>query len=129
MAQIKIYGRQDQLQPIKSRLSDIVHACVVEVLKVPLEKRFHRFFSLDAADFYYPADRTEKYIIIEINMMSGRTVETKKRLIKLLFAAISAELEISVADIEITIQESPPENWGFRGQTGDEIKLDYKVEI
>ena len=129
MAQIKIYGRKDQLSPIKARLSDAIHACVVEVLKVPLEKRFHRFFLLDANDFYYPSARSEKYIIIEINMISGRTIQTKKRLIKLLFEKISVELEISVADIEILIQESPPENWGFRGQTGDEIRLNYKVEI
>ncbi len=129
MAQIKIYGREDQLPSIKARLSDTIHACIVEVLKVPLEKRFHRFFPLDANNFYYPADRTEKYIIIEINMMSGRTVATKKRLIKFLFETISVELGMSVADIEITIQESPPENWGFRGQTGDEIQLDYRIEI
>lgn len=129
MAQIKIYGREDQLQSVKSRLSDTIHSCVVEVLKVPLEKRFHRFFPLDSNDFYYPTDRSERYVIIEINMMSGRTVATKKRLIKLLFETISAELEMSVADIEILIQESPPENWGFRGQTGDEIQLGYRIEI
>ena len=103
MAQIKIYGLKDQLQPIQARLSDAIHACVVEVLKVPMEKRFHRFFPLDAADFYYPADRSEKYIIVEINLMSGRTIATKKRLIKLLFETIAAELEMPVADIEITI--------------------------
>lgn len=129
MAQIKIYGRRDHLNSIKAPLSDAIHACVIEVLAFPADKRFHRFFPLEAEDFYYAPDRSEKYIIIEINMMSGRTIETKKRLIKLIFEKISREFAMSVADIEISIHESPPENWGFRGQTGDEIQLNYCVEI
>lgn len=76
MAQIKIYGRKDQIHSLKARLSDAIHACVVEALKVPTEKRFHRFFLLDADEFYYAPDRSEKYIIIEINMIAGRTLET-----------------------------------------------------
>lgn len=32
-------------------------------------------------------------------------------------------------DVEITIIESPACNWGFRGVTGDEAKLNYKVII
>ena len=129
MSQIKIYGLKENLDSIKVQLSDVIHQCIVEVLKISEKKKFHRLFPLNSDNFYYPSDRSEKYIVIEINMMSGRTIETKKRLIKLLFEKISAELEISVADIEILIQESPPENWGFRGQAGDEIQLDYKVEI
>ena len=129
MSQIKIYGHKDQIHPIKSRLSDTIHNCVVEVLKIPIDKRFHRFVALESDDFIHPSDRSQNYVIIEIDMMSGRTTETKKRLIKSLFEKISAELEISVADIEILIRESPPCNWGFRGQTGDEIQLNYQLEV
>ena len=129
MSQIKIYGLKQQLDPIKKQLSDVIHACVVEVLALPVDKRFHRFFPLDAENFYYAPDRCERYLVIEINMMSGRATETKKRLIKRLFEKISSEFEMSVADIEISIHESPPQNWGFRGQTGDEIQLNYSVKI
>ncbi len=31
--------------------------------------------------------------------------------------------------IEICIQEAPSSHWGFRGMTGDEILLDYKLEV
>jgi phenylpyruvate tautomerase PptA (4-oxalocrotonate tautomerase family) len=31
-------------------------------------------------------------------------------------------------DVEITIHESPKENWGIRGKPGDELSLSYKVE-
>lgn len=129
MAQIKIYGIAEHLNPVKAQLSDVIHACVVEALQFPPDKRAHRFFPLDPSDFYYPAGRTDRYIILEISMFEGRTVETKKRLIRLLFERITEALEISVQDIEITITETPRHNWGFRGLPGDEIGLNYKVDV
>lgn len=129
MAQIKIYGLQAQLNPIKRQLSDVIHTCVVDALQFPKDKRAHRFFPLDVADFFYPAGRTTGYTIIEITMMTGRTVETKKRLIRLLFDRIEATLGIAQHDLEICITESPPYQWGFRGMHGDEIQLDYKVNV
>jgi len=129
MAQIKIYGLKGQLNPIKAQLSDVIHSCVVDALVFPQDKRAHRFFPLDVDDFYYPAGRTTRYTIIEISMFEGRTVETKKQLIRLLFERVDQTLGLSPADLEITITETPKHNWGFRGQPGDEISLNYKVEV
>lgn len=129
MAQVKIYGLRDQLDPIKRKLSDIVHASIVEALEYPADKRFHRFFPLDAADFFFAAERTDRYTIIEISMFEGRTTEAKKQLIRLLFQRLSTELDIATQDIEITISETPRHNWGIRGLPGDELALNYKVNI
>lgn len=127
MAQIKIFGLRAQLNPIKRKLSDCVHSCVVEALSFPPEKRFHRFMSLDAEDFLFPPDRSERYIIIEIAMFAGRSVEVKKKLINLLYERLQQQLDFAVADIEITITETPRSNWGIRGQPGDELMLNYKI--
>ncbi len=62
-------------------------------------------------------------------MFEGRSVETKKNLIRLLFGRTQRELDLAPADLEVTIMETPTHNWGFRGQPGDEIGLDYKVEV
>ncbi len=129
MAQIKIYGIKDQLNPIKSQLSDVIHSCVLDALAFPKDKRAHRFFPLEAEDFYYPDGRTPRYTIIEISMFEGRSIETKKKLIHLLFERIQQTLNIRPEDLEVTITETPKHNWGFRGQTGDEISLNYKVEV
>ncbi len=129
MAQVKIFGLAHSLEPIKKKLSDAIHSCVVEALDFPPEKRFHRIFPMQPEDFLFPQDRSERYLIIEISMMVGRTVDTKKRLIRLLFERIRADLGIAFADLEVTIYEIPKCNWGFRGQIGDEIALNYKVEI
>ena len=129
MSQIKIYGLRSSLSPIKDQLSEVIHECVVEVLKFPKNKRAHRFINLEKEDFYYPEGRTDAYIIIELLMIEGRTVPTKKRLIHRLFQEISQQIGISTTDIEICILESPAHNWGFRGKTGDEVDINYTIEV
>lgn len=51
------------------------------------------------------------------------------QLIKTLFEQIEKQLGISPVDIEITIKEQPAHCWGFRGITGDEAKLNYKINV
>ena len=129
MAQIKIYGIKENLQPLRKQLSEVIHGCVMEALQFPADKRAHRFFAMDREDFLYPEGRTDAYTIIEITMLSGRSVAAKKKLIRLLFDNIRDQIGISHQDIEICIQESPAENWGFRGMHGNEIRLNYKIDV
>jgi hypothetical protein len=128
MVQTKIYGLREHLDPIKSQLSDIIHACVVEALQYPADKRAHRFFPLDRSDFFYPDGRSDRYTIIEFSMIEGRSVEAKKQLMRLLFERVQP-LGISTQDLEMTIFETPKHNWGFRGLPGDEHQLNYKIEV
>jgi phenylpyruvate tautomerase PptA (4-oxalocrotonate tautomerase family) len=129
MAQIKVYGIRQHLNPVKATLSDVIHSCVVEALQFPVTKRAHRFFPMDAEDFYFPASATARYTLIEISMFEGRSVEAKKHLIRLLFERVCAEVGRLPSEVEVTITETPRHNWGFRGLPGDEISLQYKVEV
>ena len=126
---IIIYGIREQLDPIKAQLSDVIHGCMQSALGMPEDKRAHRFIPLAKEDFYYPGGRSDAYTVIEINLMQGRSVEAKKNLIKTLFAEIENQLGIPPVDVEITIQEQPDHCWGFRGITGDEAKLNYKINV
>lgn len=126
---IVIYGIRHRLDPIKARLSAVIHGCMMDVFGLPEDKRAQRFMPMDAEDFYAPGGRSDAYTVIEINMMAGRTAETQKALIKQLFANIEAELGIAPADVEIILKEQPPHCWGFRGMTGDEARdLTYRVD-
>ncbi|MCG8489478.1 MAG: tautomerase family protein [Chromatiales bacterium] len=126
---IRIYGIKEKLNPVKAILSNVINQCMVEALSFPENKRAHRFLPMDKGDFFYPDGRTDAYTVIEISMMEGRSVEAKKRLIHLLFQRLESEVGIAPIDVEITITESPACNWGFRGITGDEADLDYKINI
>lgn len=129
MAQVKVFGLKESINPMKSTLSDVIHSCVVDAFQMPMDKRFHRFFPMDMDDFYYAPGRTSRYTIVEISMFEGRSVEAKKKLIRLLFQRIEDTLGISPQDIEITITETPKSNWGIRGLPGDELELNYKVNV
>jgi len=127
---IVVYGIKENLNPIKSKLSDVIHKSMQSVLGMPEDKRAHRFIPMDKSNFCYPGGRSDNYTVIEINMMEGRQIDTKKALIKSLFSEIESELNISPVDIEITIKEQPKHCWGFRGITGDEVKdLKYRVNV
>ncbi len=126
---IRIYGIHEHLTPIKAKLSDVINQCMVDALAFPENKRAHRFIPLQADDFYYPEGRSDAYTVIKISMMEGRSIEAKKTLIHLLFERVEQAVGISPIDVEITITESPACNWGFRGMTGDEATLDYKVNV
>ena len=78
MAQFKIFGRDDVLRPLRTALSDTVHAAAVDILGLPATKRFHRFFPMTAEDFPTPEGRSKKYTVMEVLMSTGRTAETTK---------------------------------------------------
>jgi phenylpyruvate tautomerase PptA (4-oxalocrotonate tautomerase family) len=126
---IIIYGIRERLDPIRQRLSDAIHSCLKEVLGMPEDKRAHRFIALPREDMFFPGGRTDAYTVLEINMIQGRTERTKKTLIRKLFAVLEAEVGLSPVDVEITIHEQPAHCWGFRGMTGDEAKLNYRIDV
>jgi phenylpyruvate tautomerase PptA (4-oxalocrotonate tautomerase family) len=127
---VVIYGIDEKLNPIKAKLSEVIHGCMMSALGMPEDKRAHRFIPMSKDNFYFPGGRTDAYTVIEINMMAGRKIETQKKLIKSIFHEIENQLSISPVDVEIIIKEQPAHCWGFRGMTGDEANdLKYKVNV
>lgn len=129
MPQIKIYGLQNNIEPKRAALSAAIHEALMEAIGTPEVKRFQRFFMLSAGNFIFPSDRSNNYTIIEIIMFEGRSIEVKKNLIRLLYFKIEQATDIIPQDLEITILETPKCNWGIRGIPGDELKLNYQVDI
>ncbi|MBB2913431.1 phenylpyruvate tautomerase PptA (4-oxalocrotonate tautomerase family) [Streptosporangium becharense] len=128
MPQIKFYGRRDVWSDRRQELSDTVHGCLVDVWRLPQDKRFHRFLLLDPEDMIC-SQRGERYVIVEILGFTGRSDEAKRELIRALFARAEKDLGLSVDDLEVVILESPKVNWGIRGVPGDELELAYPVTV
>ncbi|CAM2009208.1 tautomerase family protein [Acanthopleuribacter pedis] len=126
---IVIYGVKEALNPRKAKMSDLLHQCMQQVLGMPEDKRAHRFIPMDSDDFYAPGGRSAAYTVIEINMMAGRSPETIKALIKAIFRAFEDGLGLAPVDVEITVNEQPAHCWGFRGITGDEARLNYRIDV
>ena len=129
MAQVKVYALRATLEAHRQDLSDAIHESVVEAFHYPEEKRFQRFFPLAPEDFVYPRDRSERYTVIEISVFEGRSVEAKKALVQALYRNAARRCGLDPVDLEVTIVESPRENWGIRGVPGDELAIGYDVEV
>jgi phenylpyruvate tautomerase PptA (4-oxalocrotonate tautomerase family) len=128
MAQIKIYLRGERLAASRKAVSDALHAGVTGVLGLPAGKRCHRFLPLEAEDFIYPADRSDRSTIIDVSLFEGRTAKTKKAFIRAIFQRRETDAGISPRDVELTLFETPKANWGIRGQPADELAPNCKVE-
>ena len=86
--------------------------------------------SCSSTRLYPPAPgRSDDDTIIEISAFEGRSVEAKKLLVALLFERLHREAGIARVNVEITITETPRHNWGLRRVSGDELALDYVVEV
>lgn len=129
MSQIKIYALNETIELHRDNLSKAIHQALVEELKYPEAKKFQRFIPLESPNFVYPVDRSKSYVIIEVSMFDGRTKDTKKAFVKSLFKNINDLCGIDLNDVEITIFETPKENWGIRGKNADELQLNYKVKV
>lgn len=126
---IKVYALKSTLEGNTDEFSKIINSCLIEALKFPENKKSQRFIMLDKSEFYYPEGRSDSYTLLEISMMQGRSKNSKKELIKLLFQWFKEFLHIDPIDLEIIITEQPVENWGFRGMSGDEAQLNYKINV
>jgi phenylpyruvate tautomerase PptA (4-oxalocrotonate tautomerase family) len=129
MAQVTVFGRRDVHAGQRMAISEAIHMAAREALQLPAGKRFHRFCWLDADDFLYPDDRSARYLIVEVSMFAGRSVEAKKAFLRGIVANLGDACGIAPQDIEITITETPRENWMIRGVPGDELPLPYTVEV
>ena len=128
MAQFKIYGHEQFLRSSAEAISKAIHRASVESLGLPVEKRFHRLLPLEPWQFIAPADRSEKYLIIEVMMFEGRPEETVKAFYKQLLSNLEIDCGVMAQDIELVITESPRKNWLIRGLPADELQLNYRVD-
>lgn len=127
MAQVKIYGNRSVWGERRAEVSDAVHAAVVGAWRLPADKRFHRFVLLADGDLVVP--RSDAYLMIEIVAFTGRSREAKRELIRRMYDDVAPALGLDAADLELVVLEAPAESWGIRGRSGDELALNYTVEV
>lgn len=127
MAQVKIYGNRSVWDARRAEVSDALHAALVATWQLPQDKRFHRFLLLDDGDLVAP--RSDAYLVVEVVCFAGRSQEAKRALVAAMYDDVAPALGLAADDLELVVIESPRENWGIRGRSGDELALTYRVEV
>jgi 4-oxalocrotonate tautomerase family enzyme len=130
MPLVKITLRTGTSHEYRAAILDGVHAALVEAFRIPDADRHQMVFELDADHFEIPANKTDKFVVIEIIAFLGRSYEAKKAL----YAAIVRNLEkapgIPGNDVLIIIHEPPAGNWGVRGgKPASEVDLGFKIDV
>lgn len=110
----------------KAIMNSVMDA-IVETLKLVPDDRSVSFIS------YKPELFTMKppyWLFIEIALFSGRSKAIKKLLYQNILQRLHIQCGVDKQSVMIMLNEQPKENWGLRGGIpGDEIDLDYQVEL
>lgn len=129
MPLVKISIRKGRSDSEKKKLLDLVHSSLVDSFKIPDSDRVQRIYEFNDDEFEIPSDRTNKFTIIEITIFPGRSLETKKKLYKLIFYQLK-KLGYQDNDAVVVLHEPELNNWGVRGGlSGSEVDLGFNLKV
>lgn len=113
----------------KDRMIAALHESMVECLKIPEHDKLIRFFVHEPEDFVVPPGCSENYVLVEISLFSGRSLDAKRALYESVVSKFT-EIGISKKDIFIVLHDVPRDNWGIRGGIpASEVDLGFKIEV
>ena len=128
MPSTRIETRRGWLGAQRREVLEAVQRALMAGILIPENDRCIRLVEVDADAMIVPPHVGERYVVIEISLFTGRSIEAKRRL----YAALMTELKpfgLAAHDIKVILHEVPRENWGLRGQPGSEIELGFKVDV
>jgi phenylpyruvate tautomerase PptA (4-oxalocrotonate tautomerase family) len=121
MPLVTLTTRQGKSTAFKSAVLDTVHGALV-ASGVPEKDRFQQVLELGAEDFRfdreYPdlgAQRTEDFVLIEILLSVGRSVEIKRKILADIVAGLSRNPGLDPDNVMVCFKETRRENWSFGG--------------
>ena len=100
------------------KIGDLVYIAMEEELSVPKDDKFqiitkHDDTELNIPESYLGIKYTNKIVIIQITLNSGRSTELKQKLYKRIAEDLNKELDIRKEDVFISLVEVAKENWSF----------------
>jgi phenylpyruvate tautomerase PptA (4-oxalocrotonate tautomerase family) len=108
---------------------DAVHAALMEGIKTPEWDRTIRLIVHEAHRFAAPPAADERYTLIDIDLIVGRSLRAKKALYRALVSNL-AKFDIPAEQIKILLRESTAENWGVRGGVpASEVDPGFRVDV
>lgn len=128
MPSTRIETRRGWLGAQRREVLEAVQRALIAGILIPENDRCIRLVEVDADAMIVPPHVGERYVVIEISLFTGRSIEAKRRL----YAALVAELApfgLAAHDIKVILHEVPRENWGLSGKPGSEIELGFKVDV
>ena len=100
------------------KIGEIIYRAMEQEISVPKDDKFqiitkHDDTELNIPESYLGIKYTNKIVIIQITLNSGRSTELKQKLYKRIAEDLNKELDIRKEDVFISLVEVAKENWSF----------------
>ena len=126
---VTIEIRKKYTQEEECNLINCVHQAMMNALKTPEWDKNIRLIVHEPHRFTGPPNKTDKYTLISFDMFSGRSIEAKRELYKLLVASLEA-FGIPKDDTLIVLREHKAENWGIQGGLpASEVDIGFSINV
>ena len=118
MPLVRIALKERKTDAYRAAVGDAIHRAMVDTIDVPPDDRF-QVFTEHAADAlvydpgYLGIHRGEEFVLIQITLNAGRTLEKKKALYRRIAENLAKDPGIAPSDVMVNLVEVPKENWSF----------------
>ena len=118
MPMVRVSVRSGQSDAWRAAVSEGIHSAMVDTINVPKDDRFqviteHRPGELVYDPSYLGIARGEGFLLIQITLNAGRTLEQKRALYARIAENLSRDPGVRPQDVMINLLEVPKENWSF----------------
>jgi phenylpyruvate tautomerase PptA (4-oxalocrotonate tautomerase family) len=121
MPQVRIETRNHWLMGRNGALFEAIQSAMVEAIKIPVDDQCFRLITYDADHFPTPPGKTDRCMVIEIALVTGRTLAAKRAAYAAIARNIQAAFGIAPGDLRIVLEEVALENWGINGKPASEL--------
>jgi phenylpyruvate tautomerase PptA (4-oxalocrotonate tautomerase family) len=129
MPMTRIEGRRRRSDAEIQALIEAVYQAQREALRVPDWDRQIRYVEHRPENFHVVPGRTENYLLVEISLFAGRSLDAKRALYQSIVRRFGT-LGVDASDVTIVLHDVPAENWGIRGGVpASEVDLGFKVNV
>ncbi|HXM78169.1 MAG TPA: tautomerase family protein [Thermoanaerobaculia bacterium] len=118
MPMVRVSFRSGQSDAWRAAVGEGIHRAMVDAINVPADDRFqvlteHRPGELVYDPAYLGIARGEGFLLIQITLNAGRTLEQKRALYARIAENLSRDPGVRPQDVLINLVEVPKENWSF----------------
>jgi phenylpyruvate tautomerase PptA (4-oxalocrotonate tautomerase family) len=118
MPLVRVSLRKGKSPSHLTAIGEGIHAAMVETINVPADDRF-QIFSEHAPEAlvydpgYLGIARTDDFVVIQITLNSGRTLDQKRALYRVIVQKLARDPGLRPEDVLLSLVEVSKEDWSF----------------
>ena len=129
MPLVTIEARRWMSPAQKARSFAAIHGALVAAFKIPAHDRHQRIIEYAPEDFEIPPGKSERYMLVALDVFAGRSLEAKRQLYGEIVARLG-EIGVPANDVLIVLREVAVENWGIRGGVpACDVDLGFEIRV